>query len=241
MTVGRRGRRDARHRARSGRHRRCSGRDGGGGAAGHAGNVEGGDDHRRAGDPGAQREFAQRDRALHAGRPGAQQRRARVRRRQMRIRGLRPDAAAVLVDGMRFRDASTIQADATSFLSTLNFVAADRVEVLRGSGSSLYGTNAVGGVVNIVTRPGGGAFRAEGAGRRRLARPHPRPRVRSAAERCDDRLRYSAGALQFNLLDGLDGHRRGAEHGRARPAALRRLADRESHGARARRPTIASS
>jgi vitamin B12 transporter len=123
----------------------------------------------------------------------------------MRIRGLRSDAAAVLVDGMRFRDASTIQADATSFLSTLNFVAAERVEVLRGSGSSLYGTNAVGGVVNIVTQPGGGAFRGDGqieGG----SLGHVRARGSVGGGALNDRLRYSAGALQFNLLDGLDGN-----------------------------------
>jgi iron complex outermembrane receptor protein len=123
----------------------------------------------------------------------------------MRIRGLRPDGTAVLVDGMRFRDAATIQADATSFLSTLNFVAADRVEVLRGSGSSLYGTNAVGGVVNIVTRPGGGAFRGEGqAEGGNLG--HLRVRGSFGGGAWNDRLRYAGGALQFNLLDGLDGN-----------------------------------
>jgi outer membrane receptor for ferrienterochelin and colicin len=31
------------------------------------------------------------------------------------------------------------------------------VEVLRGSGSSLYGTNAASGVINIITEPDGGA------------------------------------------------------------------------------------
>ncbi len=122
-----------------------------------------------------------------------------------RIRGLRSDAAAVLIDGMRFRDAATIQADATSFLSTLNFVAADRVEVLRGSGSSLYGTNAVGGVVNIVTRPGGGAFRAEGQVEGGTL-GHVRARGSFGGGAWSDRLRYSAGVLQFNLLDGLDGN-----------------------------------
>src|SRR5262245_48950999 len=80
----------------------------------------------------------------------------------LRIRGLRSDAAAILVDGMRFRDSSTAQADATSCLQTLNFVGAERVEVLRGSGASLYGTNAVGGVVNIVTRQGSGPLAGEG-------------------------------------------------------------------------------
>jgi vitamin B12 transporter len=122
----------------------------------------------------------------------------------MRIRGLRPDGSAVLVDGMRFRDASTIQADATSFLATLNFVAADRVEVLRGSGSSLYGTNAVGGVVNIVTRPGGGALRPE-AQIEGGSLGHFRTRGSVSGGALGDRLRYSAGALQFNLFDGLDG------------------------------------
>jgi iron complex outermembrane receptor protein len=31
------------------------------------------------------------------------------------------------------------------------------MEVLRGSGSSLYGSNAIGGVVNLVTDQGGDA------------------------------------------------------------------------------------
>ncbi len=123
----------------------------------------------------------------------------------MRIRGLRPDAAAVLIDGMRFRDAATLQADATSFLATLNFVAADRVEVLRGSASSLYGTNAVGGVVNIVTRPGGGAFRGEGQVEGGSL-GHVRARGSFGGGAWDNRLRYSGGALQLNLRDGLDGN-----------------------------------
>jgi iron complex outermembrane receptor protein len=123
----------------------------------------------------------------------------------MRIRGLRPDAAAVLIDGMRFRDASTIQADATSFLSTLNFIAADRVEVLRGSGSSLYGTNAVGGVVNIVTSPGGGPVRGEGQVEGGSL-GHIRARGSVSGGALTNRLRYSAGLLHFNLLDGLDGN-----------------------------------
>jgi len=32
------------------------------------------------------------------------------------------------------------------------------LKFLRGSGSSLYGTNAIGGVVNLVTDEGGGPF-----------------------------------------------------------------------------------
>jgi vitamin B12 transporter len=124
---------------------------------------------------------------------------------QMRIRGLRADAAAILVDGLRFRDASTTQADASSFLSTLNFVGADRVEVLRGSGSSLYGTNAVGGVVNVVTRPGGGPLRGEGQVEGGSL-GHIRARGSIGGGGLGDRLRYSVGGLQYHLLDGLDGN-----------------------------------
>ena len=122
----------------------------------------------------------------------------------MRIRGLRSDAAAVLVDGLRFRDASTTQGDVTSFMSNLNFVSADRVEVLRGSGSSLYGTNAVGGVVNIVSRDGGRPTRGD-AQLEAGSLGHVRTRGSIAGGALDDRLAYSAGGLQWNVRDGLDG------------------------------------
>src|SRR6185436_15006238 len=69
----------------------------------------------------------------------------------IRSRGLGPSATAILIDGMRFRDVATTQADASSFLGNLNIINPERVEVLRGSGSSLYGTNAVGGTIHIVT------------------------------------------------------------------------------------------
>jgi len=122
----------------------------------------------------------------------------------MRIRGVRSDAAAVLVDGLRFRDASTTQGDVTSFLSNLNFVAAERVEVLRGSGSAHYGTNAVGGVVNIVTAAGGaptrGEAQIEGGS---LGTFRTRGALNGGG--LDNRLAFSAGALQWNVTDGLDG------------------------------------
>jgi outer membrane cobalamin receptor len=59
-----------------------------------------------------------------------------------------------LIDGLRFRDAATTQGDASSFLSDLLVVNTERLEVLRGSGSSLYGSNAIGGVINVLTDQG---------------------------------------------------------------------------------------
>ncbi len=69
----------------------------------------------------------------------------------IKSRGLRNQDTAILLDGVRFRDASSITGDATAFLSDITLTSISRVEVLRGPGSSLYGTNAVGGTIDIVT------------------------------------------------------------------------------------------
>lgn len=69
----------------------------------------------------------------------------------IKTRGLRNQDTAVLVDGIRFRDVSAITGDASAFLSDFTLTSVSRVEVLRGSGSSLYGTNAIGGTINFIT------------------------------------------------------------------------------------------
>ncbi len=77
----------------------------------------------------------------------------------IQIRGLRDQDTAVLVDGLRLRDASATQADASGLIEDLLFTDASRVEVMNGAGSTLYGTNAVGGVINVITDEGGGRTR----------------------------------------------------------------------------------
>lgn len=69
----------------------------------------------------------------------------------IKTRGLRNQDTALLIDGIRFRDASAITGDASPFLSDFTLTSVSRVEILRGSGSSLYGTNAIGGVVDFQT------------------------------------------------------------------------------------------
>lgn len=123
----------------------------------------------------------------------------------VKTRGLRNQDTSVLVDGLRFRDPATPQGDATSFLADFNVTNAGRVEVLRGSGSSLYGTNAVGGVVNLVTDEGGGPFRgqlfAEGGG---LGFARGRAQFAGSAGEAE-RLVYSAGVSHLNVSEGVDG------------------------------------
>ncbi len=122
----------------------------------------------------------------------------------IRSRGLGPSATAVLIDGMRFRDSATTQGDASSFLGSLNIVNPERVEVLRGSGSSLYGTNAVGGVVNVVTEQGGAPLHGDllfEGGNLGLVRG----RATSAGAALQNRFLYSGGLLHLNVSSGVDG------------------------------------
>ena len=66
------------------------------------------------------------------------------------IRGSSTGQTLVLINGMRVNDAQTAHHN-LNLTTPLNEV--QSVEILRGAGSSLYGSDAVGGVVNIVTTP----------------------------------------------------------------------------------------
>ncbi|PZO69711.1 MAG: TonB-dependent receptor, partial [Sphingomonas taxi] len=66
------------------------------------------------------------------------------------LRGLGSDATLVLVNGRRLAG-SGAKADFAD-LSTIPTAAVDRVEVLLDGGSAIYGSDAVGGVVNIILK-----------------------------------------------------------------------------------------
>ncbi|MDE3262306.1 MAG: TonB-dependent receptor [Acidobacteriota bacterium] len=70
----------------------------------------------------------------------------------LRFRGLPAQATAVVVDGAPLRDAAAPQSDATALLPSLSVLGVDRVEIRRGGGSTIYGSNGMGGVLHIVTR-----------------------------------------------------------------------------------------
>ena len=122
----------------------------------------------------------------------------------LKTRGLRNEDTAILIDGQRLRDVAAPQGDATGLLSDLIFTNVDRLEVLRGSGSSLYGTNAIGGVVNILTDEGGGRTRGslltEGGSLGLF-----RGRAQVAGGINEDRVAYSVGVAHLNVAHGVDG------------------------------------
>lgn len=69
------------------------------------------------------------------------------------LRGLGPTGTLVLVDGRRYAQANTgVGAFTQSSINGINLDAIERIEVLASSASGIYGSNAVGGVVNIIMR-----------------------------------------------------------------------------------------
>lgn len=79
---------------------------------------------------------------------------------QIRIRGSEGNQTLVLIDGIEMNDPG---ASGEFDFGNLLALEVERVDVLRGPQSALYGSDAAGGVVNIVTRKGDGktSFRGQ--------------------------------------------------------------------------------
>src|SRR5204862_4804797 len=122
----------------------------------------------------------------------------------VRLRGLRNFDTAILLDGLRVRDASDINGSAVVVIPDLLPADLDRIEVLRGSGSSIYGTNAIGGVINLVPKTGTGQSHFEfgfDGGSLALFRE----RVRGAGG-IGKQAGYSFGLTRLDVRRGVDGN-----------------------------------
>ncbi|MBH00063.1 MAG: hypothetical protein CMN58_06945 [Solibacterales bacterium] len=120
-------------------------------------------------------------------------------------RGLRHYDTSLLIDGLRLRDAAGTQGSATSFYENLVVLDTERIEFVRGSGSSMYGSHAMGGVINLTSRTGGGPTHGEvsfeGGG---LGSSRSLARVGGGLGSLDQFM-YSAGISRINVTKGVDG------------------------------------
>ena len=69
------------------------------------------------------------------------------------IRGSNSDQTLVLVDGQPIADAAT----GTANLQQISTAGVERIEIVESGSSTLYGTSASGGVINVITRVPNGA------------------------------------------------------------------------------------
>lgn len=68
-------------------------------------------------------------------------------------RGAKPNFTVVLIDGVKTNDQTNTRGGSFDF-STLSLDLIERIEIIRGPESAIYGALAAGGVINIITRRG---------------------------------------------------------------------------------------
>ncbi|HKG78978.1 MAG TPA: TonB-dependent receptor plug domain-containing protein, partial [Pyrinomonadaceae bacterium] len=120
----------------------------------------------------------------------------------VRLRGQRNFDTALLLDGLRVRDAGDINGSAVSLLADLVPVTLDRVEVLRGAGSSIYGTHAIGGVVNMIPAVGSSGFHVD-AGFDGGSLATYRERLQASGG--GDLFGFQVGVNRVDVRNGIDG------------------------------------
>ena len=78
---------------------------------------------------------------------------------QVRIRGAEANHTVVMIDGVKINDPFTSEVDFAHLLAAQ----IDRIEILRGPQSVLYGSEAIGGVISIFTKRGAPGVQGEAA------------------------------------------------------------------------------
>lgn len=66
------------------------------------------------------------------------------------VRGMDSGSVLVLIDGMRLNDPSTT--NGTALLDSLTTSNIEQIEIIKGGSSSIWGSNASAGVINIITK-----------------------------------------------------------------------------------------
>ena len=78
----------------------------------------------------------------------------------LRLRGAESGQTLVLIDGVKVNDLSTPAGEFN--FANLTTDAIERIEILRGPQSTLYGSDAIGGVINIITKRADGPLKVSG-------------------------------------------------------------------------------
>lgn len=115
------------------------------------------------------------------------------------LRGARIDHTLITVDGVPLYDASGIGSNFDIRLLPIDNI--ERVEILKGSQSTLYGSDAIAGVINIITRkPSAKPYNVSGV---LNYASYNTVRANAVVSGNVDKLDYSAG-YTYNKTDGIN-------------------------------------
>jgi outer membrane cobalamin receptor len=112
--------------------------------------VVSGEELQRAGYDGVLEALRHRP-GLHADQPGG-----RGSRGSVYMRGLDPNHTKVLVDGVALNDPTNARGGSFDFSTLDNLDSIERIEIVRGPASAVWGSDALAGVVQVITRDGTG-------------------------------------------------------------------------------------
>lgn len=152
------------------------------------------------------------------------------------LRGLGLDSTLVLIDGRRATGSATFGGEMVN-LSTIPAASIERVEVLLDGASALYGADAIGGVINIITRKdykgATSSFRTEkstnGGDKYSLSQhigfgwDSGRASITLSADKSKNISSYKAGHTTGNLLNRGGTDWRAANIGPTQPGTIREV------------------
>jgi outer membrane receptor protein involved in Fe transport len=129
------------------------------------------------------------------------------------VRGLVGNQVLVLIDGVRLNNA-TFRLGPNQYMNTIDAFNLERIETVRGSGSVQYGSDALGGVVNLISplpvlSPGG--VRAGGAVAARLVSSGMEQTARAEGSVSGSRAGVRGGVTLRNFGDLVAGGSLGTE------------------------------
>ncbi|MFM9835999.1 MAG: TonB-dependent receptor domain-containing protein [Methylophilaceae bacterium] len=107
------------------------------------------------------------------------------------LRGTNPGQVVVLIDGMRISSATA----GTTAFENIPVAQIDRIEILRGPTTSLYGQDAIGGVIQIFTK------RSEGSPQLSASAGYGSYNTKIAAVGLNGRLRDTSFSVNISSVD----------------------------------------
>lgn len=120
----------------------------------------------------------------------------------LHIRGSSPSQVLVLINGFPVLDAANFGGDASDLIQNFFMDDVQRIEIVRGPLSTLYGADALGGTINIITKKGEegfeGNFFFEGGTKNSF-------RESATIRGADETVNYAVTVIR-NDSNGLDSH-----------------------------------